>query len=223
MTDATTSSPTATGEPREPGVTPRRGTTYVVDAPLAPPSATQGLLEVDEKRAYALVEPGVSYFDLYNRIQEQGADLWIDPPDPGWGSVVGNALDGGGGWTASPFRDHFGSHCGMEIVTAEGDATTRTSVFDIVRGYHWPQEFTGRAIRNAFLDRWHGHETELTAGLAAEAPRYKDAAARGETDTIVMFAGEAVDLIHDLPPAADIVTRIAADAEALLSRPPGLR
>jgi 4-cresol dehydrogenase (hydroxylating) len=36
------------------------------------------ILEVDERRAYALVEPGVSYFDLYRHIQERGLKLWID-------------------------------------------------------------------------------------------------------------------------------------------------
>jgi 4-cresol dehydrogenase (hydroxylating) len=79
------------------------------------------VLEVDERNAYALVEPGVSYFDLFNHIQEKKLDVWIDPPDPGWGSVIGNALDGGGGWTAYPFRDHFGAHCGMEVVLASGE------------------------------------------------------------------------------------------------------
>ena len=79
------------------------------------------VLEVNEKNAYALVEPGVSYFDLYNYITERNLDVWIDPPDPGWGSVIGNALDGGGGWTAYPFRDHFGAHCGMEVVLGDGE------------------------------------------------------------------------------------------------------
>lgn len=79
------------------------------------------VLEVSERNAYALVEPGVSYFDLYRYIEERGLKVWIDPPDPGWGSVVGNALDGGGGWTSWPFRDHFGAHCGMEVVLANGD------------------------------------------------------------------------------------------------------
>ena len=55
------------------------------------------VLEVDERNAYALVEPGVSYFDLYRHIQERGLKLWIDCPDPGWGSVIGNALDHGVG------------------------------------------------------------------------------------------------------------------------------
>ncbi len=79
------------------------------------------VLEVSERNAYALVEPGVSYFDLYEHITKHNLDVWIDPPDPGWGSVIGNALDGGGGWTASPFRDHFGAHCGMEVVLASGE------------------------------------------------------------------------------------------------------
>ena len=49
------------------------------------------IINVDEGRCSAIVEPGVSYFDLYRYIQERGFKLWIDTPDPGWGSVVGNA------------------------------------------------------------------------------------------------------------------------------------
>src|SRR5579871_3444212 len=77
------------------------------------------VLEVNEKFGYALVEPGVSYFDLYKYIQERGLKLWIDVPDPGWGSVVGNALDHGVGYT--PYGDHFGMQCGMEVVLANGE------------------------------------------------------------------------------------------------------
>lgn len=94
------------------------------------------VIELDERNAYALVEPGVSYFDLYNAIQKAGLDVWIDPPDPGWGSVVGNALDGGGGWTASPFRDHFGSHCGMEVVLADGEVV-RTGMGALPNSKSW--------------------------------------------------------------------------------------
>ena len=110
-----------------------------------------------------------------------------------------------------------------QIVESEGDSTTRTKVFDTVRGYTWPEPYDGRAIRNAFLERWHGNDAGLQAAMGTEGPRYKDAAAQGDTNTMVMFAGENIDLIRDLPPAADIVTRIAKDGEALLARPPGLR
>ncbi|MFO7275555.1 MAG: FAD-binding oxidoreductase [Pseudomonadota bacterium] len=77
------------------------------------------ILEVNEKFAYALVEPGVSYFDLYRYIEERGLKLWLDVPDPGWGSVVGNALDHGVGYT--PYGDHFMMQCGMEVVLPTGE------------------------------------------------------------------------------------------------------
>ena len=76
------------------------------------------VLEVSERNAYALVEPGVSYFDLYRHIQERGLQLMLDVPSPGWGSVIGNALEHGVG--LSPLRDHFGAQCGMEVVLADG-------------------------------------------------------------------------------------------------------
>ncbi len=94
------------------------------------------VLEVSERNAYALVEPGVNYFDLYEHITRANLDVWIDPPDPGWGSVIGNALDGGGGWTASPFRDHFGSHCGMEVVLANGEVV-RTGMGALPNSKSW--------------------------------------------------------------------------------------
>jgi len=79
------------------------------------------VLEVDEQQAYCLVEPGVSYFDLYRYLQERDIRLWPDVPDPGWGSVMGNALDRGAGYTSFQYRNHFDAHCGMEIVLANGD------------------------------------------------------------------------------------------------------
>jgi FAD/FMN-containing dehydrogenase len=79
------------------------------------------VLEVDEKRSFALVEPGVSYFDLYRYIQERKLKVWIDCPDPGWGSLIGNALERGVGYTMGPFRDHFGASCGMEVVLPNGE------------------------------------------------------------------------------------------------------
>ena len=79
------------------------------------------ILEVDERNAYALVEPGVSYFDLYRYVKEHKLKVWIDCPDPGWGSVIGNALDHGVGYTMNPYRDHWDGHCGLEVVTGAGE------------------------------------------------------------------------------------------------------
>ena len=68
------------------------------------------VIEVDDERYFAIVEPGVAYFDLYRHIQDRQLKVWIDCPDPGWGSVVGNSLDHGVGYTYGAYRDHFHSH-----------------------------------------------------------------------------------------------------------------
>ncbi len=68
-----------------------------------------------------MVEPGVSYFDLYRYVQERGLKVLLDLPDPGWGSPVGNSLDHGVGYSTGEMRDHFGSHCGMEVVLPNGE------------------------------------------------------------------------------------------------------
>jgi 4-cresol dehydrogenase (hydroxylating) len=100
------------------------------------------ILEVNEKSAYALVEPGVSYFDLYRYIQEKGLNLWVDVPDPGWGSPVGNSLDRGGGYLYKEYRNHFDSHCGMEVVLANGELL-RTGMGAMPGAKTWQQYKSG--------------------------------------------------------------------------------
>lgn len=102
------------------------------------------------------------------------------------------------------------------IAAASGEETVRTSVFDIVRGYDWPDCITGRALRNDFTKHWHGRESALATAVNGERRRYQAAAAVGDVDTIVVFAGEGMDLIEDIPPAGEIVTRMVAEAEHAL-------
>jgi 4-cresol dehydrogenase (hydroxylating) len=47
------------------------------------------ILHIDEELAYAVVEPGVTWFDLHAAIVDRGLDLMAPCPDLGWGSVVG--------------------------------------------------------------------------------------------------------------------------------------
>ncbi|KAJ4537463.1 hypothetical protein HRR83_002688 [Exophiala dermatitidis] len=77
------------------------------------------VIELNENSAFCLLEPGVTYYKLYDEIQKSGKKLWVDVPDLGGGSVIGNALDRGVGYT--PYGDHFGMHCGMEVVLPNGD------------------------------------------------------------------------------------------------------
>ncbi|HYZ42064.1 MAG TPA: nitronate monooxygenase [Stellaceae bacterium] len=104
------------------------------------------------------------------------------------------------------------------VVAASGDDTLRTTVFDLVRGYEWPPEYTGRALVNRFSQTWHGREEALAAAGEAERAHYGAAAAAGDVGTAVVFAGEDVDLIHSVEPAGVILERIIREAEAALAR-----
>ena len=103
------------------------------------------------------------------------------------------------------------------IVAAGAEDTLRTSTFDIVRGYDWPENFTGRVLRNEFTKRWHGREAALAAAAAQEMPRYGAAVEAGDFGTGVIFAGEAADLIGDVPTAAALVSRMTSEAETALA------
>ncbi|MEZ5929440.1 MAG: FAD-binding oxidoreductase [Parvularculaceae bacterium] len=96
------------------------------------------VIEVNDSNHYAIVEPGVSYFDLYNYCREKKLKVWLDVPDPGWGSLVGNALDHGVGHTASRFRNHFDAHCGMEVVLPSGELL-RTGMGAMPKSQTWAQ------------------------------------------------------------------------------------
>jgi hypothetical protein len=65
------------------------------------------ILNVDLDGAYALVEPGVTYFDLHDYLVKNNLrdKLWIDVPDLGGGSVLGNTCERGVGYT--PYGDHY--------------------------------------------------------------------------------------------------------------------
>lgn len=90
------------------------------------------------------------------------------------------------------------------IVNAGETDTIYTTVLDVGRGIPWPPEFGGRALRNAFAERWHGREAELRQAGA-------------KADEAVIWAGEAVGLVREERSAADVVAELAG-AEDLLRR-----
>src|SRR5262249_39606757 len=104
------------------------------------------------------------------------------------------------------------------VVAAAGEATLRTRIFDIIRRIDWPAHITGRALANDFARRWHQREEALDDALSAELPRYTDAVNARDFDTAVIFASEAVDLIHAVKPAAAIVDDIVVEAQSVLAR-----
>jgi 4-cresol dehydrogenase (hydroxylating) len=131
------------------------------------------ILEVSERNASALVEPGVSYFDFYRHIQENGLKVWMDCPDPGWGSLIGNAVDHGGGYTQTTFRNHFDAHCGMEVVLANGELL-RTGMGALPGAQTWQQyKFgVGPWIDGLFSQSNYGVVTKMGFWLMPEPDAY---------------------------------------------------
>ena len=103
------------------------------------------------------------------------------------------------------------------ICAASGGNSVRGIIFDLSRNNVWPAPFTGRCLINEHARRWIGREVELMQNVKAVAAEYAAAKAAGNFDIAAVIAGEAVGLIHDIPPAAEIVDRIVTEAGQILN------
>jgi NAD(P)H-dependent flavin oxidoreductase YrpB (nitropropane dioxygenase family) len=101
------------------------------------------------------------------------------------------------------------------VLDSDGHDTVLTEIPDVARGSVWPGAMS-RARRNAFIERWAGREWELRARQPEAAAALEKAREAGDADNASLFIGQDAGLIHDLPPAGEIVERIVAEAEALL-------
>ncbi|MFB6888913.1 NAD(P)H-dependent flavin oxidoreductase [Kitasatospora sp. NPDC056327] len=107
---------------------------------------------------------------------------------------------------------------GRALIEGRGQDTERNSVLDIARGASWPtNQYTARTLGHPYLDRWRGREAELARDPRARQD-YQDDMVSGVIPPMPVWAGEAVDLITDLPSAADLVTTLTAQAEDALTR-----
>ena len=102
-------------------------------------------------------------------------------------------------------------------IRAVGDDTFRTRVYDAVRQLDWPAEYNERAIGNSFLDIWHGNEAQLSASLPEAIETFEKAVAAEDFDAAAILVGEAVGLIREVRPAADIVRDMVHGATEILS------
>jgi nitronate monooxygenase len=105
----------------------------------------------------------------------------------------------------------------QKILAATGDETIRTRVYDIVRHKNWPAGYTGRLMQNAFIGAWHGREAQLEQEQKERFAALEAAHAAGDYDVANVTVGEAIGLIGDLPGAAELVERIAHEAEVQIA------
>ena len=102
------------------------------------------------------------------------------------------------------------------ICAATSGNSIRSIIFDLSRNNVWPAPFNGRCLINDHVRRWMGREVELLQNVNAVAAEYAAARAVGNFDIAAVIAGEAVGLIHDIPPAAEIIDRIVTEADQIL-------
>ncbi|WP_371750602.1 NAD(P)H-dependent flavin oxidoreductase [Mycobacteroides sp. LB1] len=102
---------------------------------------------------------------------------------------------------------------------ASGDDTIRQHVYDIVREKKWPSGYGGRVLHNDFVDKWHGHEAELTRHRAEAHADYEAAVNAEDYATANLIIGEGIGRIRRIESAADIVHSMVAEAATILQRP----
>jgi nitronate monooxygenase len=104
----------------------------------------------------------------------------------------------------------------QRVIEAGDGETIYTTAFDVGLHLDWPPGYGGRALRNRFSQRWHGHEAELAkndqaaTGLAA-------AIADLDTNEAPVWAGQAVSLINEMKSVGQVLAEFA-EAEPLLRR-----
>lgn len=110
------------------------------------------------------------------------------------------------------------AHAGFKqgAIKGSGDNTVRGTAVDVVRGYDWPKQWNIRTLRNRFLDQWSNDIDGLKANLDREQARFLAARDSGDSDNAAVIVGEGIDLVRETLPAAEIVHRMVADAEAAL-------
>ncbi len=101
------------------------------------------------------------------------------------------------------------------IIQAQETDTILTRAFDVAQGLAWPPQYPGRALRNSFTDSWHSHIDALPEASKARQ-QLAEAIANKNYDLAFLYAGEAVGLVKQEQPAAEVIRQLGDGAEHLL-------
>jgi nitronate monooxygenase len=134
------------------------------------------------------------------------------------GLAAALAAGAAGAWVGTAFLacpEAANTPAARDRLIATGSAGTAYGrVFDVAQRAGWPAEYGGRAVHNAYFDRWVDRLEELGTDDAAAA-ELRDAIKVGDYDTAYLYAGQGVGLLHEERPAADVLADLAR-AESLL-------
>jgi NAD(P)H-dependent flavin oxidoreductase YrpB (nitropropane dioxygenase family) len=112
----------------------------------------------------------------------------------------------------SPLHPNFK----QAIVDSDGHDTALSEIPDIAAGQVWPGAMI-RSRRNRFIERWAGREWALRQHRAEAHAGLQAARKAGDIHEASLSMGQDAGLIHDIPPAGEIVRRIADEAERILT------
>ncbi|NQV55339.1 MAG: nitronate monooxygenase [Rhodospirillales bacterium] len=101
------------------------------------------------------------------------------------------------------------------IIDSDGHDTVLTEIPDLASGTVWPGAMS-RAQRNTFVERWAGREWALRQNQGDVLSGVVAARKDGNVEEAPLSFGQDAGLIHDIIPSADIVQRIANEAEELI-------
>jgi NAD(P)H-dependent flavin oxidoreductase YrpB (nitropropane dioxygenase family) len=103
------------------------------------------------------------------------------------------------------------------ILDCDGHDTLLSEIPDLAAGIVWPGAMS-RSRRNGFIERWAGREWALRQHQAAALASVREARRTGDTANAPLSMGQDAGLIHDVLPAAEIVSRIVQEAEDILAQ-----
>jgi 4-cresol dehydrogenase (hydroxylating) len=147
------------------------------------------ILEVNAELGYVVLEPGVGFEDLYHYLVDNRIPLWPSAPAHSWGSVVGNALERGVGYT--PYGDHASKVCGLEVVTASGELM-RTGMGAM------PGSKTWQLFPYGFGPSWDGAFMQSNFGVVTKMGLWLMPEPEGTLNLAIKL-----DRVEDLPHAVD--------------------
>lgn len=107
-------------------------------------------------------------------------------------------------------------------VASSGDDTIRSPVFDVLRGFDWPRPYALKTLKNRMTERWSADIDGLRVNAADEIVAFDKALEDEDFDLAPVVVGEVLDLIRNLPSAAEIIDSVVADAEMRLRAAPGI-
>jgi len=112
----------------------------------------------------------------------------------------------------SPLHPNFK----QAILDGDGHDTLLSEIPDLAAGRVWPGAMS-RSRRNRFIERWAGREWALRQRQAEALASVQAARKRGDIDEAPLSMGQDAGLIHDIPPAGEIVTRMVEEAERIVT------